>query len=69
MSDDLNECFPQETLEEESMARQEQYYWAVLHEFVAMCKVFGMPKIAADIKQIREGVDGVKEEKRIVTLG
>ena len=55
--------------EEESMARQEQYYWAVLHEFVAMCKVFGMTRIAADIKKIREQVEGVKEEKRIVTLG
>lgn len=54
--------------EEETMARQEQYYWAVLHEFVAMCKVFGMTKIAADIKKIREEVDGVTEEKRIVTL-
>lgn len=59
----------QPTSEEETMARQEQYYWHCLHEFVAMCKVFGMPKISADIKKIREELEGVKEEKRIVTLG
>ena len=66
----MSERNPYETDEqrEEHQAQQEQYYWHCLHEFVAICKVFGMEKVSKDIKLIREQLEGIKEESRIITL-
>ncbi|MCR4284927.1 MAG: hypothetical protein NUV97_02685 [archaeon] len=53
---------------EEQAALQEKYYWHVLMEFHAILKVFGNTKVLADLKKIKEQVDGVVEEPRIITL-
>lgn len=53
------------TIDEMEAARQEEYYWYCLHEFLAITKVFGQAKVLADLKALREQVEPKKEESRI----
>lgn len=64
----------QKQIEEYKAAQQEAYYWYVLQEFMAVCKVMSLKKVYADLKTLREHTEGVvlpkvdvKEEPRIIT--
>jgi len=50
-------------------AQQEEYYWYILQEFLAINKVFGQTKVLNDLKALRESVEPKKEEPRIIIPG
>lgn len=49
---------------EQQAAQEEAYYWYVLQEFTALCKIFGLEKVHADLKSLREHIE--KDKPRIV---
>lgn len=51
--------------EENREAMQQEYYWYILQEFLAINKVFGQAKVLGDLKTLRESVEPKKEEPRI----
>ena len=45
-------------------AHQEEYYWHLLHEFVAINKFFGQTKVMGDLKLIRDRLKAEEDKNK-----
>lgn len=63
-----DELLTQEQINEQEAAREEAYYFYVIQEFYAICKVFGTAKVMEDLKAFKDTVEKPKEEPRIQLL-